>query len=393
MSIEKGTVLYYNEYGNFEYLRRNPDAFKAVISEVVDDNSFHATYKNHTETFSVDDIGKKLFFNSEDACINKYDLATMELYKDYFNNCNSKENRCHTITEQLNSNDRNINKFIGGVLNYIFTEFREHVESSENLCHLNNLYTSYNIVPNYENEAVQQLYLLRYFMAYFCEYLSAYITVMGRKAMLNLKEINVLSLGCGAYIDYYGLHYAKVNNVKLNYFGVDKVDWKYKFVSNMDNCSYYNEDITKANMNIDKEINIIVFPKSIGEIKLDGMQNLLSILENVKINSNLYILNFVCDYGDTLIFNEFIENFCQGFDYECKTNEYFKTPESDSCKSFSEYNVFYPTNINRYLTDLKQKCKMIGTKDDCLECFNKPSPVMTKKYVKYQIAELKKLNN
>ena len=54
-------------------------------------------------------------------------------------------------------------------------------------------------------EVITQLYILRYYPAYLCEYKYLYKKIISTKL---LAKYNILSIGCGCCVDYHGAYLA-----------------------------------------------------------------------------------------------------------------------------------------------------------------------------------------
>lgn len=111
----------------------------------------------------------------------------------------------------------------------------------------------------YERKEIQQYYFLRYFYAYFLEYHYIY-------KKINLKKFNVLSIGCGAYVDLAGLYYvAGKEKERIEYYGVDRVDWNYKEgLENANLCCFFHGTLDSYLEDFDiSDHNVFIFPKSI----------------------------------------------------------------------------------------------------------------------------------
>jgi hypothetical protein len=61
-------------------------------------------------------------------------------------------------------------------------------------------------LPDYAEPFVRQYYSLRYFPAYLFEYYCMYCRIL-KKDLVD-TPLNVLSIGAGHGVDYYGLHFA-----------------------------------------------------------------------------------------------------------------------------------------------------------------------------------------
>ncbi|MBE5965398.1 MAG: class I SAM-dependent methyltransferase, partial [Lachnospiraceae bacterium] len=99
----------------------------------------------------------------------------------------------------------------------------------------------------------------------------------------------ILSIGCGTGIDSMALN--KINN-NICYYGVDRLDWNYKYLN--DNTVYYIEDINNwLNNMTELNINVICFPKSISELEDDKIISAARRISEINRDSDLYILVFL----------------------------------------------------------------------------------------------------
>lgn len=125
--------------------------------------------------------------------------------------------------------------------------------------------------PDYEDETVEYLYMLRYAFAYAYEYYTMY---KAWKNMLGAKtKVAVTSVGCGAYLDYWALTrvYGSYNIDNIDYTGIDPVDWKYarELLFGGDEQPDFFKGLLEDYLNSDKfkSADAYVFPKSLGEIR------------------------------------------------------------------------------------------------------------------------------
>ena len=128
--------------------------------------------------------------------------------------------------------------------------------------------------PDYSQIHVQELYLLRYLSAYACEYTQTYEEL--QQALEKVANpggpLEVMSIGCGNMVDYWGISEAFTRAGKgrlIHYLGIDKTDWKeicrigartgdqVRF-RQQDGAAYLREQSRLA-------AGLIVFPKSISE--------------------------------------------------------------------------------------------------------------------------------
>jgi hypothetical protein len=96
-------------------------------------------------------------------------------------------------------------------------------------CDLKDIDFSGGHSPDYEKRAIQNLYILRYYGAYLCEYRWIYRKILD---YLEGRIVNALSVGCGCGVDLAGLYFAAQDNNfdigKIAYIGCDINDWQDK---------------------------------------------------------------------------------------------------------------------------------------------------------------------
>jgi hypothetical protein len=122
----------------------------------------------------------------------------------------------------------------------------------------------------YDKLYSQVYYLLRFAPYYYEEYKIIWNIFLLKT---KLKDMKVLSVGSGAFLDFYALNYLfKENkNFSFEYFGVDKANWqKYKNIYQdqklLKKIIFYNNDFLNKQEDFNLEnINVLFFPKSITE--------------------------------------------------------------------------------------------------------------------------------
>lgn len=128
----------------------------------------------------------------------------------------------------------------------------------------------------YEDRWHEACYIARYMFAYSYEYLQMY------KDLLNLypesKVLKILSLGCGSMVDAWSLHraiYSVNRDVVVKYYGVDAVVWEKKYVpkvTTFNKLQFINDKAGRYLKGAEEiDFDVIVFPKSIGDIYTDTM--------------------------------------------------------------------------------------------------------------------------
>ena len=79
-------------------------------------------------------------------------------------------------------------------LKEIFFDFLDNLEEKEYLCELKNFGFKGEVLPDYQNQFIQQYYLLKYFPAYLTEYYFLYNEIIKKNFLKD--NYNILSIGC-----------------------------------------------------------------------------------------------------------------------------------------------------------------------------------------------------
>ena len=273
-------------------------------------------------------------------------------------------------------------------MNIIFSDFQENV-AKEPLCVLKSFSFDNGKLPNYTNLMHQQLFLLRYFPAYLCEYKYLYYEVVKEA---KLSEYNVLSIGCGCFLDYHGLAFASARSpLPIRYTGVDVISWGYNGIfsnSDIQFCQTKIEDFPFPEL---VDYNIIFFPKSISEISDKGLNTFLGNLRGVNFTSDyIYVISSTMDKGyrhDETKYKLIIEYF-KNIGFSCKN--YQPAQEIKDKRAFNKFDrhFYYPDDVKDYLGTLNEKCSEYiknskSCSNDCKEMSR--SPILTTKYVSFLV--------
>lgn len=108
-------------------------------------------------------------------------------------------------------------------------KFREKLASGYTMCECDPLRFNEGNLPDYRYYIVQDLYAMRYDLAYAHEYKRMYTRLLQR--MSPGSELEVTSLGCGNMVDYWSLKRVLPANCRVSYHGVDAIDWDDKFAA------------------------------------------------------------------------------------------------------------------------------------------------------------------
>lgn len=293
-------------------------------------------------------------------------------------------------------------EFIENKMNDIFQDFKTELSYINELCILKDLRFNNGNLPNYSIPIIQQLYLLRYFPAYLVEYYDIYKRVIEDNF---IDKYNVLSIGCGCGIDYYGLYFAlKDKNESLvkniRYTGVDIINWSYKEKLHGENIYYINDDITTWKELDSGGYNIIMFPKSIGEFSEQHFEKILCVFKNTQFTSdNIFLLSSVREQNDLidrLRMGSIIDVFEEKHKFKCLDDKYsyiYYIQNVGLSKYFPQF--YYPNSILQFITNLMKNCStyveacMKACEQNCATSLNK-HPILKTGHIKYQIKRLKK---
>lgn len=264
-----------------------------------------------------------------------------------------------------------------------------------------------NHIPDYNIRINQQIYLLKYYLAYFLEYIAMY-TVWSQivcHANLTLSPtLKVISIGCGSTCDYLSLHFVlKGGAIKtpVDYWGIDLVQWDY-ISSDLREKQIIRADISqwiKNNKSVFSSADIIVFPKSIGEMTPNSFEELLqqiSSKECMMSSKRISILgSFAKLYHSRDIdrYNRFVETIRKKNNYKI-----YKRKESNLSiddPTHGTFTWFYPQEVDFSRLSLENQCNLFLQNDKhCRKCPAQEKlthhPITKTKYFDYAVTVLEK---
>lgn len=247
---------------------------------------------------------------------------------------------------------------------------------------------------NYTDECQQEYYLLKYYPAYLAEYYEMYSELL---EMYEKESMNIISIGCGAGIDYDALNIIE-DKPLFNYRGVDIIDWSYKL-----DFVFEQIDINQLNEQYFDDIDVIVFPKILTELSDVQIQTLANIIVNSNLSNELYFLNsYITDDSND---NSRIDGITQ-FKIICnKLKEHGFSIEKNSCSTYIYYkghdgirkhipNFIYPNDKKDFISDLKSNCIQYDeSKVECEKCNIGEYPMMNSKYMAFNVIKFVKNDN
>ena len=284
----------------------------------------------------------------------------------------------------------------------VYKEFHSYLLSEPRLCKHKTLHYHLAELPDYNDPAMQQHYILRYSYAYAYDYKRMFIRSFKQNQNTG-TALRILSVGCGKAIDYWSAVKA-VEDLKLScrieYTGVDICNWQYYpskrskdsfYIEHTDIISYLNE-LSQFNQGY------IVFPKSISEFSENDFDILKEILRYKKVTSKRFEIlasfrssQYNCDRDKdrfiTLV-NEVKKN------KNCSLKLYergfcFRKGEDERIKSLDP-TFYYPDqvcdtikNLHTYCSGYKENHKLC--KKECEELLDR-QPLKSSREMRYGIA-------
>lgn len=290
-----------------------------------------------------------------------------------------------TITDYINMKAENLkNKLAAGEL----------------LCACQSLRFDQGSLPDYENSVLQDVYTLRYGLAYAHEYKRMYARLLEK--MTPGRELEVVSLGCGNMVDYWSLRRVLPDDCHIRYHGVDTIDWNDKFTACPgDTVDFTQQDIYNYIDSCEKlTADIYIFPKSIIELEYDEVQNIGQLFLSKGVEKNEVHLLFSVreneyslkrDIAKTRCLYGFMEDL--GMECELTADSYYCGIEKVIDKSDSDFSINRVQGAYELLRNLSGMCERYNN-GCCSCCFckeNRNYPMLNNKYMRYQVFTFRKV--
>lgn len=285
-------------------------------------------------------------------------------------------------------------------ISLIYDDFKNYVDTNNNLCALKTLTYQAGQKPDYSDIHIQQLYLLRYAFSYAFEYKSMFATLFERERFKD--AISVLSIGCGNMIDYWGLVEALGEigdiNCHINYTGVDVIDWSYKIKERKGDEVFFEQANASSIFQKTGKLmaNVYIFPKSISEFSSEEFQIICEGFKEKEIEKDKIhiLLSLRADEGSMDRDMERSEKLIfamqqNGFSTLNKARTYIHFKEEEKGIKGLDYKFEYPDEAINLLKSLNEKCGMYianskNCEDDC-EIYLNRWPIMTARNIRYQV--------
>lgn len=249
----------------------------------------------------------------------------------------------------------------------------------------------------YKKKAYQELYALRFLPAYYFEY-----CVLAEELYNRVKDdyehLKILSLGCGLSPDYYAFN-DNLGSIGFTYVGYDAVEWTSQryMPKTGNNHRFVFRNIEKISEEVIADIDVFVFPKSIGDIE-NGSNGLIAAFGDKVAavgKDRVFFLNSYVTRGfdnpvDKSLFKTIHNSLLQaGYSTKDDPNDSFyrndgQTKNTPIGLRKLHYEFIYPEGRSI-------ACNRIDLREDvCKECMVPKRPILTNQYMSFAALEYRK---
>lgn len=307
----------------------------------------------------------------------------------------------------LDKQQLQLEHFLTIFLNKCFKDFIKSIEetSEEDICQLQQAFSK-AWGPIYSSKLHRSFYFIKYAVPYCIEYREIYRTILDSELFYNATSISVLSIGCGAMLDFIGFIYAlrEINpHSTWAYHGIDIVDWECKEISNVSsaNIKFTCKGIGNISTEeLNNHYDIIIFPKSISDIPPTEINTFISSLhKNILPNTLILVLS---KRGRSSTDNDYMDKICDSIKSYYEYNTLQKNSIlGEGCieigkmkKTFTELLPFkFSKKIDKIQSDISSYLRKITDREQCsIECrkgcsfnFSLMKNIASKPYILYDI--------
>lgn len=264
-------------------------------------------------------------------------------------------------------------------------QFFDAFESENDWCEVSGLNPNVDV---YGKHKYQKLYCLKYLPAYYFEYCILASKLHNRLKTNDQDEICVASLGCGLSPDYYSLEH-NLGNKKFKYEGFDGFEWSMrKLMPEVgDNYNFNRLNVMRLSEHDISLYDVFIFPKSIGDINDssdEAIQHLADVISN-SVKNRIYFLNsYVSKDNQNVSHVDLFEVI-----HKRLIDSGFSTSDDHRATFYVGSHVgqgLRGINYNfNYDSAFCIKCK--DEESRCIGCNVVKSPILTNKFMDYQILE------
>ncbi|MFA9593285.1 hypothetical protein [Citrobacter telavivensis] len=238
---------------------------------------------------------------------------------------------------------------------------------------------------NYDDEVYQKIYALKYLPAYYFEYCILANSLQKRLSKNNVTDVNIASMGCGLYPDYFALLH-NLDGINFNYYGYDVCRWKARRLlpEGNDNLYLTSRSVNQISTKILGKFDVFIFPKSIKDIEQSSdIEHLAQEISKTK-KDKLYFLN---SYVNTSLDQtsahvkifEHIHNELMRHD--------FQTADKHTVTQYMGHANTGLKAIDVHFDYPKECIVLCQDKDNECRCKVRDYPILTNRYLDYQILE------
>lgn len=278
---------------------------------------------------------------------------------------------------------------IENTLKQVESDLKSTIEGAT-LCDLKTIRFDQDYNPDYSKPEIQQLYLLRYYPAYLAEYVYLYKEAL---KTCNLKNLSVLSIGCGNSVDYDAAVIVHNDDIsKISYLGVDLIDWGYKNSNGNPKFITTIADIKDFDLPPKNDFNVIIFPKSLSEFSEESFKGLLQNISHSEFTEEkILLISSSMDKGFAYDESRYKRVMQVLIEKGYENKKYNSTREVKN-KGWIGYLVdgfHYPDDIKTYIECLATKCinfikNQKNCDPSCKQQLNK-SPILNAKHISFLI--------
>lgn len=275
--------------------------------------------------------------------------------------------------------NKEIQHYIYSFFEKVDALFQNYLTQNKTLCDLRDLDFQNNHFPDYHNQGIQCLYLMRYFYAYFTEYHCLY-----RNFLEKLETMpRIASIGCGNGVDGAALFFV-LKGAPFLYRGFDAVEWMPRATDSLSgDFQYFPVNIANAVLSSN---NVLIFPKSLTDFSQEDFDVFINNLTSESFENRVLLLSSIMAEGtqyDIKRMSSVIDKMKQlRFNLvDGKLDDVYSVKQRPCCRLV---DAGFPDTMRDFMKTLKMHCGDYNSSDECGECGIDRRPVFTTKHARFQ---------
>ena len=238
---------------------------------------------------------------------------------------------------------------------------------------------------NYDDEVYQKIYALKYLPAYYFEYCILANTLLKRLNKNSITDINIASMGCGLYPDYFALLH-NLAGINFNYYGYDVCRWKTRQLlpQGKDNLYLASRSVNQISSKILGKFDVFIFPKSIKDIEQSSnIQQLAQEIAKTKKDRLFFLNSYVnTSFDQPSVHVRIFEHI-----HNELTRRKFQTDDKHTITQYMGHAKRGLKAIDAHFDYPNECTALCKEKDDECQCKVGDYPILTNRYLDYQILE------